>query len=155
MAPAIATVENQNLTSGKRPPHRFVKGNPGGPGRPKGSYKIDLLRQVARESESGGRNPKKEVAKLWWSLLDRGLNGDTKAADIALKYVCVPAEKRPDVSLTINQNSVSIGDRLPDGASLGEYFVRLQEAAIKHGILSIAEPVRINTADGPEPCAST
>lgn len=146
MAPELATAESRELTSGKRGPVLFKKGNPGGPGRPKGWNKIDLLRHVAKQGEELGRNPKQEVARLWWSLLDRGLKGDTKAADIALKYVCVPAEKRPDVALTINQNTVNVGQALPEGASLGEYFVQLQQAAIKHGILSIAEPVRIDTS---------
>lgn len=92
---------------------RFKKGNPGGPGRPKGSYRSALRDEITPE----------QLAKVVKRLMKAAMSGSVRAAEVIIKLTLgndprplasdAPATLGPGLVLDVGSNPVVIG--LSDG----------------------------------------
>ena len=80
MTAPLSTVSNGR---GKR--GRFTKGNPGGPGRPRGP---DFRRLIFEQAERRGVDVEDAVWDVFSALLERAKNGDVQAAKLILDRLC-------------------------------------------------------------------
>lgn len=98
---------------------KFVKGNPGGPGRPRGS--VDPICAARNEARKQGKDLGVMVGKAVLTLLERAADPDDRAgpasAKIAFDRVCGILERFGGTGdVNIDNRSVNIGTpTLPEG----------------------------------------
>ena len=71
--------------NGRGPRGRFVQGNPGGPGRPRG---LDFRHVVAEQAELHGVDMETALWRVFQALLERAQDGDVQAAKLLLDRLC-------------------------------------------------------------------
>lgn len=79
------TAPNQTASIGRARTGRFAKGNPGGPGRPRG---IDFRAAVAAKAEAEGISVEDAIWQVFQSLLAQAHRGDVQAAKLLLDRLC-------------------------------------------------------------------
>jgi hypothetical protein len=107
---------------------RFVKGNPGGPGRPRGA--LDLM-TIARR---GAKKDDQDLDILVWEavkgLAARAKKGDPAAARELLNRLCGTVEKGSDVEVNVGIDARQPGPPLPNNRDLANWLEELGEAVV-------------------------
>lgn len=73
----------------KRQAGRFAAGNPGGPGRPRGSSGINLRSLIEAQAMERGVDLEQVVWDVFHALIERAKKGDVGAAKLVLDRLCV------------------------------------------------------------------
>ncbi len=110
-----AAVEGVSVYHG--PDKRFRPGNPGGPGRPKGTGKIQVLATCRRCAKDEGLDLDQLIWGMMKGLIQCGSEGNAKAARVVLDHLAVAVEKAmPEINVDIDARSVSLNTG--EGATL-------------------------------------
>ena len=79
------TTPSQSAEIGRSRTGRFTKGNPGGPGRPRG---IDFSAAVAEKAEAEGISIEDAIWGVFQALLAEAQKGDVQAAKLLIDRLC-------------------------------------------------------------------
>lgn len=106
----------------------FKKGNPGGPGRPKGS--LDFMTIARALEKRTGHSLDKAVEISLRALTKAAAGKDILAIKTLLDRLCGPLEKGPTVNVGVDaRTAISAGPPMPEGADFREYAVKLMGIA--------------------------
>ena len=117
----------------------FAKGNPGGPGRPRGS--LDFM-TIARElAKKTGEPVEDAVETCLSSLKELAAEKDVPAIKTLLDRLCGPQEKGPTVNVGVDaRTAIAVGPPVPEGKDFGEYIRKLTSVAADQGLLGDDSP---------------
>lgn len=110
--------------SGRDGAGRFARGNPGGPGRPKGS--IDLIALARRRSKSEGYDLRQALWEALRAMIEAARKGDSNAARIVFERLCTPVDRGAAVEVNV---ATHFGPPVPAGADLLNYTRTLGKLA--------------------------
>jgi hypothetical protein len=82
---AILMAPTQTANNGRARSGRFAKGNPGGPGRPRG---LDFRSVVAAHAELTGSSIEAAIIEVFDALLRQASEGDVAAAKLLIDRLC-------------------------------------------------------------------
>ena len=100
-------IREKTGNNGRDDSGRFVKGNSGGPGRPR---RPDLFTIAEEGAAAKGVDLREELWSVCEALLARAKEGDTQAARLLLTHLCSDGSVRGGVSLTV-ETGVPSGSR--------------------------------------------
>jgi len=138
MATRKKSEQNRNKTKTKiAKSHRdekglFLPGNPGGPGRPKGS--IDFMATIREFAKKEGLDVRQMVWEAGLAMFQKAKEGDATAAKLVFDRACGVIEKGVDVDVNVTNVNASIGPTPPTESDMGRYIKRLTEVAAHQGI---------------------
>lgn len=108
----------------------FKKGNPGGPGRPRG--RIDVFVACRERAAREGCDLGDMIWDVMKGLIKRGANGDDKCAKLVLEHLGVPLATGPQIA--IDARTVQVGPPIPAPEQLGKFLGSIQRLTGELGV---------------------
>lgn len=110
---------------------RFVKGSPGGPGRPPGS--LNLLTICRQKAEAEGVDLESVLWSAIKAMAKRAIKGDHQTAKILFERLAGPVRQEHDITSATTVHHA--GPPEPDGTDLEDYIRKMIEIAGDEGIV--------------------
>lgn len=102
------TVPNKSAANGRTAGGRFAKGNPGGPGRPRG---FDFRKIVEDHVEATGSSVEDTILAVFLSLFRQAREGDVSAAKFLIERLCGKDPLAVDIKQEIDGHALSDVER--------------------------------------------
>jgi len=109
---------------------RFVPGNPGGPGRPKGAT-LDFMCICRKKAKEFGVDLEDLVWRFVQGLSERAMSGDPAAGKLLLDRFCGILEKGAQVNVGVGIDARSTGPPIPSPQELGKCLRELADESLK------------------------
>ena len=119
----------------------FAVGNPGGPGRPKGT--LDLMKIVREQARRSGHSLDKCVEIAMRALVRSAAAQDVNAIKVLLDRLCGPQDKGTTVNVGIDARGATAGPTMPEGADFMDYIEKLNRVAATQGLLGDTTPEQL------------
>lgn len=126
---------------------RYQKGNPGGPGRPRGS--MDFVNICKKQAKEKNVDLEKLLFSVAIAMFTAAGKGNVRAAELVLDRFCGKLAL-PDPATVAAQVNINTGDQpptpmpgsgigptLPTGGDLTEYLDKLRDIAANQGLVSV------------------